>query len=161
MAHNALIFYAYLSLKQHNVHEQALLCHPWMSTSLLSRQFPLPETLNRQTPVLLCELAFSSRVSQTCTGASPLALTQPSHFGLSHSLFFPLPPSLLHVVTPSFPPISFTHTVPFLFTHYCHISLSCFFSPAPFTTSVRLSAVASTCLFLDSVFLFLFCMISP
>lgn len=75
MAHNALIFYAYFPVKQHNVHEQALLCGGWMLTSLLSHQLPLPETLNHQTPVLLCELAFYSRASQTCSGASPLTRT--------------------------------------------------------------------------------------
>lgn len=69
MTHNALIFYACFPLKQHNVHEQTLLCRGWTSTSLLSHQFPLPETLNHQTPVLLCELAFCSRA------APPLALT--------------------------------------------------------------------------------------
>lgn len=62
MAHNALIFYVCFPFKQHNVHEQALLCHGRTSTALLSHQLPLPETLNRQTPVLLCELAFYSRV---------------------------------------------------------------------------------------------------
>lgn len=108
MAHNALIFYAYFPLKQHNVHEQALLCGGWMSTSLLSHQLALPETLNHQTPVLLCELAFYSRAPQTCR--EPLSL---------------LSPPLSHVVTPSLPPLF-------------HSPLSCLspsLSSAPFTSS--------------------------
>lgn len=94
MAHNALIFHAYFLLKQHYVHEQAGLCHPWMSTSLLSHQFPLPETLNHQAPVPLCELAFYSRVSQTRSGPSRTLICF-----VSPSLCFPL----LHVVTPAQP----------------------------------------------------------
>lgn len=125
MAHNALIFYAYLSLKQHNVHEQALLCHPWMSTSPLSHQFLLPETLNHQTPVLLCELAFYSRVSQTCSGASPLALTQPSHL-VSHSLF--LSPSFPFTCRRPFSPSLFlTLTVP-LYSLLLYLALPFFLS---------------------------------
>ena len=124
MAHNALIFYAYFHLKQHNVHEQALLCCGWMSTSLLSRQFPLPETLNRQTPVLLCELAFYSRVSLPSLTLSPL-------------IWF----VSLSVVSPSSP-------LSFHFTHYCHLSLPSV-SAAPFARSSLFSSLSepSTCFF--------------
>lgn len=87
MTHNALIFYACFPLKQHNVHEQTLLCRGWTSTSLLSHQLPLPETLNHQTPVLLCELAFCSRIA--LEQHPPLTLT----FALSLSLW-------LHILSP-------------------------------------------------------------
>lgn len=133
MAHNALIFYAYFPLKQHNVHEQALLCRGWTSTSLLSHQLPLPETLNRQTPVLLCELAFYSRASQTCSGASrSLSLTQ-----LSHLLSLSLSASLLHFVTPSK-----AAPLPFYLLLSC-LSLSPSVSPASFNNFPPFSILSS------------------
>lgn len=80
-----------------------------MSTSLLSHQLPLPETLNRQTPVLLCELAFYSRVSQTASGASlpPGSLTRSLHsLSTSLSLFLSLCLAFTspHPVSPPLPP---------------------------------------------------------
>lgn len=114
MAHNALIFYAYFPLKQHNVHEQALLCRGWTSTSLLSHQLSLPETLNRQTPVLLCELAFYSRASQTCSGAS-------RSLSLSSLIWFFFPSLSLSLLP------FFRHpfkAAPLPFTCYCHVSRS-------------------------------------
>lgn len=125
MAHNALIFYAYFHLKQHNVHEQALLCRGWMSTSLLSHQFPLPETLNRQHLFFCVSWHFTAGfLSARSLALSPL-------------IWF----VSLSVVSPS-PPLSFH------FTHYCHLSLPSV-SAAPFTRSPLFSSLSgpSTCFF--------------
>lgn len=90
MAHNALIFYAYFHLKQHNVHEQALLCRGWMSTSLLSHQFPLPETLNRQHLFFCVSWHFTAGF----LSARSLARSQPSHLVRLSLCRQPFSPSL-------------------------------------------------------------------
>lgn len=96
-----------------------------MSTSLLSHQFPLPETLNRQ------HLFFCVSWHFTAGFLSPHSLSALS-FGSSLSL---------SVVSPS-PPLSFH------FTHYCHLSLPSV-SAAPFTRSPLFFSLSepSTCFF--------------
>lgn len=130
-------------LNQQQVCEQSLFCGAWMSTSLLFHQFPQPETLNQQTPVLLCELAFYSRAFLTQSPEPPLLSL--SHAHLLHlilsNLTLSCTPLSFSLVSPSSRPLllsfSFLPSIVVFCLFFPSIVLCSFLQMQPFFPSKR------------------------